>query len=148
MNAAQRAMELLGTWPDLLSTVPTCGAGQGLRTTDAEIVHFHGEHDADLHLTGPVIRRLYPGLSQSTAIRLRPGSSWVTVHLDCDDDIDLLTSLISVALQAHASAWPRPIAMPCSQCHTMVTPEHRATPATAGTGSRFRRRNRRSRDGE
>ncbi|WP_408056097.1 luciferase domain-containing protein [Streptomyces luteolifulvus] len=82
MNEAQHAVEQLGAWPDLRRAVPACGCGVALRAADAEIVHIHGEHDADLHLTGAVIRRLHPELSRSTAIRLHPGSAWVTVHLD------------------------------------------------------------------
>ena len=33
----------------------------------------------------------------------RGGSCWVTVHLDCEADVDLLLSLVSIALKAHQS---------------------------------------------
>ncbi|MGW0949123.1 three-helix bundle dimerization domain-containing protein [Streptomyces sp. NPDC002623] len=109
MNGTQLAMERLATWPDLHDMAPACGAGPALRTAEAEIVHFHGRSDAELHLTAAAIQRLRPELSRSTAIRLHLGSAWVTVHLDCEDDIALLTSLVSLALQAHTSGWPRPV---------------------------------------
>ncbi|MGW3137544.1 luciferase domain-containing protein [Streptomyces sp. NPDC001139] len=145
MDAAQRAMDQLEEWPDLVRAIPACGVGRALRTTDVEIVHFHSEHDADLHLTRAVILRLHPELSRSTAIRLLPGSAWVGIHLDCDDDIDLLATLTSLALQAHARVWPGPNTMPCSRCLTAATAKHHATHTRIG--SRLRRRRRRTRDG-
>ncbi|MFD3505673.1 luciferase family protein [Streptomyces sp. NPDC058678] len=44
-------MERLASWPDLHGTAPACGAVPALSTAEAEIVHFHGESDAELHLT-------------------------------------------------------------------------------------------------
>ena len=55
----------------------------------------------DLHLTESAIRRFHADLQESTAVRLVPGSRWVTVHLDCETDVDLLMSLVSMALKAH-----------------------------------------------
>ncbi|GAA3535205.1 luciferase family protein [Streptomyces osmaniensis] len=101
MTPAQRAIEQLQAWPDLSSGPAGCGTGRALRTVHSEIVHFHSERDVDLHLTVPAIRRLRDDLQVSTAIRLVPGSDWVTVHLDCDTDADLLMSLVSAALKAH-----------------------------------------------
>lgn len=60
----------------------------------------------DLHLTHRAIQRFQYDLGGSTAIRLVPGSRWVTVHLDCDADVDLLLSLTSIALKAHQSRPP------------------------------------------
>ncbi|MET9833302.1 luciferase family protein [Streptomyces sp. NPDC006385] len=120
MTLAQRAMEQLQVWPDLRSGPASCGAGRALRSVHSEIVHFHSDRDVDLHLTASVIRRFHDDLQESTAIRLVPGSSWVTVHLDCDTDVDLLMSLVSAALKAH---------------------QHRPAPAgrTAGDACNFRR---------
>ncbi|MER5942681.1 MULTISPECIES: luciferase family protein [unclassified Streptomyces] len=101
MTLAQRAMEQLETWPDLSSGRASCGVGRALRSVRSEIVHFHSERDVDLHLTVPAIGRFHDDLRDSTAIRLVPGSGWVTVHLDCDTDVDLLMSLVSAALKAH-----------------------------------------------
>ncbi|MFJ5774889.1 luciferase family protein [Streptomyces sp. NPDC093094] len=100
MTPAQRARERLTVWPDLMPGPAGCGTGQALRSQHGEIVHFHSGHDVDLHLTDPALRRWSVNLQASTAIRLVPGSRWVTVHLDCDTDIDLLLSLVSIALKA------------------------------------------------
>ncbi|MFE9774481.1 luciferase family protein [Streptomyces sp. NPDC005931] len=112
MTPAHRAMERLRTWPDLTACAAGCGTGQALRSTRDEIVHFHSGRDVDLHLTRRAIQRFHYDLGGSTAIQLVPGSCWVTVHLDCDTDVDLLLSLVSVALKAHQT-W-LPAAMPSS----------------------------------
>lgn len=101
MTLAQRAMEQLEVWPDLSSGPASCGAGRALSSAHSEIAHFHSHRDVDLHLTLPAIQRIHGDLKESTAVRLVPGSRWVTVHLDCDADVDLLMSLVSVALKAH-----------------------------------------------
>ncbi|KUL20525.1 luciferase family protein [Streptomyces regalis] len=117
MTPAQRAMERLEVWPDLSSGPASCGAGRALRSVHSEIVHFHSDRDVDLHLTVPAIRRFHDDLRDSTAIRLVPGSGWVTVHLDCDTDVDLLMSLVSAALQAHQSR-PSPAGRPAgNECN-------------------------------
>ncbi|MFF4794806.1 luciferase family protein [Streptomyces sp. NPDC001276] len=103
MNAARHAMEQLQTWPGLTLGPASCGTGHALRYAECEIVHFHSGRDADLHLTGRVIRTLGDQLGRSTAIRLLPQSQWVTVHLDHDRDADTLLGLVSLALRAHAS---------------------------------------------
>ncbi|CAL9385929.1 hypothetical protein SUDANB176_01157 [Streptomyces sp. enrichment culture] len=94
-------MERLGTWPDLTACPAGCGTGQAFRTARDEIVHFHSARDVDLHLTRRAIQRFHYDLGGSSAIQLVPGSCWVTVHLDCATDVDLLLSLVSVALKAH-----------------------------------------------
>ncbi|MFI2431369.1 luciferase family protein [Streptomyces sp. NPDC018693] len=101
MTPAERALAHLETWRDLTEVPASCGTGRALSTPDAEIVHFHSDHEVDLHLTGAAIHRFAADLRASTAIRLLPGSRWVTVHLDCDADVHLLLSLVSMALQAH-----------------------------------------------
>lgn len=104
---ALRAMTQLASWPDLQEALPSCGTGRALRSPQSEIVHFHSDHDVDLHLTAPAIRRLEDHLKGATAVRMVPGSRWVTIRLEADADIDLLLTLMSVALQAHQS-WPVP----------------------------------------
>ncbi|MFD9432621.1 luciferase family protein [Streptomyces sp. NPDC060002] len=101
MTAASRALTRLATWPDLAEVRPSCGTGRALRSGGVEIAHFHSDRSVDLHLTGKAIRRFERDLRHSTAIRLLPGSPWVTVHLECETDIDLLMTLVSAALQAH-----------------------------------------------
>ncbi len=114
MTLVQRALERLHAWPDLTEGPASCGTGRALRSVHDDIVHFHSERDADLHLTLDAIRRVHQGLGGSSAIRLVPGSRWVTVHLDCDTDVDLLLSLVSIALQAHQGT---PAAGPPSECN-------------------------------
>ena len=94
-------MDRLAEWPDLTPCEAGCGTGRALRSARDEIVHFHSGRDVDLHLTARAIRRLHHDFAESSAIRLVPGSRWVTVHLDCDADVDLLLGLVSVALKAH-----------------------------------------------
>jgi hypothetical protein len=134
MNAARRAIEQLESWSDLSSAPASCGTGTAVRSGAHDIVHFHSDHDADLHLTGPAIVRLRAELEQSTAVRLHPGSEWVTVHLDCTGDADLLVTLVSVALKAHSPAEP-PSAPPadglCNLARVEIMPEEGRGAATA-----------------
>ncbi|MFF3905719.1 luciferase family protein [Streptomyces sp. NPDC001848] len=106
MTLAQRALERLDAWPDLTVGPASCGKGRALSTPHSEIVHFHSDREADLHLTTGVIRRFSDDLAESTAVRILPGSRWVTVRLDCDTDVDLLLSLVSAALHAHQTSRP------------------------------------------
>ncbi|MFB7243517.1 hypothetical protein CW362_01515 [Streptomyces populi] len=101
MTLASRAMTRLAGWPDLAESLPSCGTGRALCAAQCEIVHFHSDRDVDLHLTDRAIRRFEDHLKTSTAVRMVPGSRWVTIHLEVDSDIDLLLTLVSVALQAH-----------------------------------------------
>ncbi|WP_405983783.1 luciferase family protein [Streptomyces sp. NBC_00872] len=102
MNAARHAGERLMTWPGLSGGRAYCGTDPCVRTDTQEIVHFHGENEADVHLTNAMIAKLRPALKRSTALRLRAGCGWVTVRLDTGADIDLLATLVSAALQAVA----------------------------------------------
>ncbi|GED88796.1 luciferase family protein [Streptomyces sp. NPDC091412] len=100
MTLAARALAQLATWPDLTEAVPSCGSGQALSSAGGEIAHFHSGRDVDLHLTARAIRRLEGDLRRFAAVRVVPGSSWVTIRLDASADVDLLMSLMSVALKA------------------------------------------------
>ncbi|MGW2716039.1 luciferase domain-containing protein [Streptomyces sp. NPDC001492] len=114
MTPAQRAMDQLAAWPDLSPCEAGCGTGRALRSARDEIVHFHSERDVDLHLTTRAIQRLHYDFAESTAIRMVPGSRWVTVHLDCETDVDLLLSLVSVALKAHSAHPGHPAPAVCN----------------------------------
>ncbi|MFI0977718.1 luciferase family protein [Streptomyces sp. NPDC021093] len=105
MTLAARAMAQLRDWPDLSEAGPSCGTGQGMGSVRGELLHFHSGQDADLRLTVGVVRRLAEDLAASPAVRVVPGSPWVTLHLESDADIDLLIMLVSVALQADQT-WP------------------------------------------
>ncbi|WP_055524205.1 luciferase family protein, partial [Streptomyces graminilatus] len=101
MTATLRALTQLVSWPDLTEAEPSCRTGRALRSGGAEIVHFHSDRRVDLHLTARMIQHFEGDLSRSTAIQFVPGSQWVTIRLECDADVDLLMTLISLALQAH-----------------------------------------------
>ncbi|MEU6682916.1 luciferase family protein [Streptomyces sp. NPDC046832] len=101
MTTASRALAQLAAWPDLTEARPSCGTGRALRSATAEIAHFHSGRLVDLHLSTRMIQHFESHLSDSSAIRLVPGSHWATISLECDSDIDLLMTLASVALQAH-----------------------------------------------
>lgn len=90
------------TWPGLSAGQGYCGTDLCVRTGTRDIVHFHGEHEADVHLTSTMIAKLRPALKGSTALRLHRGSGWVTVRLETGADIDLLVTLVSAALQGAA----------------------------------------------
>ncbi|MFI5675350.1 luciferase domain-containing protein [Streptomyces cellulosae] len=116
MTTGSRAMTRLADWPDLVEARPSCGTGRALRTDGAEIAHFHSGRMADVHLSAAAIWRLRGDLKNSTALRLVPGSAWVTVRLECESDIDLLLTLVSVALKAHQGS-PTGAPAPAARCN-------------------------------
>lgn len=116
MTLALRAMTQLASWPDLTEARPSCGTGRALCSAQGEIVHFHSDHDVDLHLTARAIRRFEDHLRGATAVRMVPGSRWVTMRLEVHTDIDLLLTLVSLALLAHQT-WPVPGDSPAAHCN-------------------------------
>ncbi|MFF4575372.1 luciferase family protein [Streptomyces sp. NPDC001410] len=108
MTLASRALAQLATWPELRQAVPSCGLGQAVCSAQGEIAHFHSDRDVDLRLTARAIRRFARDLKHTGAIRIVPGSQWVTLRLDAASDVDLLLTLVSMALQAQ-QAWPDPV---------------------------------------
>lgn len=121
MTPAERAYERLHAWPDLRAEQPSCGTGRALRSAHGEIAHFHSARDVDLRLTDRTLRRRAADLRGSSAIRVVPGSRWVTVHLDCDTDVDLLLSLMSLALKDQSGEEPEPSAQ-CNFRRVTVVP--------------------------
>jgi hypothetical protein len=116
MTLAARALTQLTTWPDLTEAEPSCGIGRALRSPHGEIVHFHSDTDVDLHLTARAIRRLQDHLAGVAALHVVPGSQWITLHLEGNEDVHLLTTLVSLALQAQ-QAWPVPGDAPRATCN-------------------------------
>ncbi|MEV5527820.1 luciferase family protein [Streptomyces prunicolor] len=116
MTLAARALTQLATWPDLTEVEPSCGTGRALASAHGEIVHFHSDQDVDLHLTARAIRRFEDHLTSARAVRLVPGSQWVTLHLEVSTDVDLLMTLVSLALQAQQT-WPVPGDGPRPRCN-------------------------------
>ncbi|MBQ1096046.1 DUF5519 family protein [Streptomyces sp. b94] len=126
MTLAQRAFERLQAWRDLTAGPTSCGTGRALYSVRDEIVHFHSDRDVDLHLTHRAIQRFRYDLGGSSAIRMVPGSRWVTVHLDCDADVDLLLSLVSIALKAHQTRPPSDLPSKCNFHRVTVLPRSAA----------------------
>ncbi|RPF39205.1 luciferase family protein [Streptomyces sp. TLI_185] len=116
MTLAASAFTQLATWPDLAEAEPSCGVGRALCSPHGEVAHFHSDGDVDLHLTARAIRRFEEHLTRTGAVRLVPGSQWVTVRLDSATDVQLLMTLVSLVLQAH-QAWPVPGDGPRSECN-------------------------------
>ena len=116
MTTAWHALAQMADWPDLTEIRPSCGTGRALRSARAEIAHFHSDRSVDLFLTAGAIRRFERDLRDSTAIRLVPGSHWVTVRLECEADVSLLMTLMSAALRAHLT-WPDTAEVPPARCN-------------------------------
>ncbi|MFI5973484.1 luciferase family protein [Streptomyces sp. NPDC051452] len=116
MTLASRALAQLATWPDLRQVDPSCGLGQGVSSVQGEIAHFHSDRDVDLRLTDRAVRRFTADFKCSGAIRIVPGSQWLTLRLDAASDVDLLLTLVSVALKAQ-QAWPDPADRPRFGCN-------------------------------
>ncbi|MFD6417489.1 luciferase family protein [Streptomyces sp. NPDC060194] len=133
MNGARHAREHLLSWPDLTGGQASCGSASSLRSGDLEIVHFHGEEQADVHLPPHLIAKLRPALARSSAVRLHPHSGWVTVRLEVGSDIELLATLVSAALRTHppTAQLARPGALP-DRCSRQWL---RAVVAPCATGS-------------
>ncbi|MEV7003219.1 luciferase family protein [Streptomyces sp. NPDC093982] len=116
MTLAARAFIRLATWPNLVEVEPSCGVGRALGLAHCEIVHFHTDCNVDLHLTASVIRRFEEYLTAAMAIRLVSGSQWVSIQLDVSADVQLLTTLVSLALQGHQT-WPGRGDAPRAECN-------------------------------
>ena len=135
MTLAARALTQLEAWPDLTEAEPSCGIGRALCSPHGEIVHFHSGSDVDLHLTARAIRRFEDHLAGSAAVRVVPGSQWITLHLAGNEDVHLLMTLVSLALQAH-QAWPVPGDAPRAECNE---PQRVPLPRENLSGSREQR---------
>jgi Family of unknown function (DUF5519) len=97
---ADRALEQLRSWPALDSPVPDDQIPATLLAGGQLVVAVQRPDEADLHLTWPVIERISEALLTTGQVRFEPDSDWVRVHLGCDTDIAVLTSLVSLAIQA------------------------------------------------
>jgi Family of unknown function (DUF5519) len=97
---AARAVAELRRWPAL--SVSTTSDGHVVAAEGAEIIHLVSDL-AMLHLTGPVIERLGSPLSHCGQVRICPDRIWVVLYLHADPDVELLLTLTSVAIKAHAA---------------------------------------------
>jgi len=77
-----------------------------------EIAHFESDQILDIRLSRAVIRQRRAEIQADQRIRLRSNSSdWVTVTVDGPDSLDLITTLMGWAAEAHrapAGTIPKP----------------------------------------
>lgn len=100
-SLAARALEQLGAWPALnVCRAPAVG-GDGLAVDSRQIVHLHRTDEAEVYLTQSAVARLRKALVASGRVEFQAGSGWVKVRLECDSDVSLLASLVSVAIKAN-----------------------------------------------
>jgi hypothetical protein len=121
---AERAIEQLRDWPALNLCQADCGAGMGVAVHTHQIVHLHRPDEAELCLTWPVIQRLSTALDGNRQVSYMRGSDWIRLRLDCDGDVMLLSSLVSVAIQADARSGDHLVCrhhMPCPQSDRAAT---------------------------
>ncbi|MCO5968684.1 luciferase domain-containing protein [Actinoallomurus soli] len=100
---ADRAMAQVASWPGVRRGRAACGLGTALKIDGRQLAHVHADGCAELRLTWPVIGRLRRPLLESGRVQLAPGGDWIRVRLDSDGDVDLFTSLASVAIKANTS---------------------------------------------
>lgn len=102
-----RVLSRLGAWPALRTGRAQCGVGVGISAGTRQVLHLHSADEADLRLTRPVIDRLRDAIEESGRVRADAEGDWVSVRLESERDVDLLLSLLSVAIQANGDP-PRP----------------------------------------
>src|SRR5512139_4029408 len=102
-----RVISRLDAWPTLRTGRARCGVGVGVSTGSHEIMHLHSADEADLRLTRPVIERMKDAFEESGQVHADPDGDWVSVRLESDHDVDLLLSLVSVAIQVSAATSQR-----------------------------------------
>lgn len=95
-----RLLAQVGSWPGVAVVRADCGLGAALRAGGRQVLHLHGEAEAEFRLTRPVLERLGPALAGCGRVRVRPGGEWVAVRLYTDSDLALALSLTSVAIKA------------------------------------------------
>jgi hypothetical protein len=100
---ADRAMARVASWPGVRRGRAACGLGTALNVGGRQLVHLHADGFAELRLTWPVIGRLRRPLLECGRVQIAPGGDWIRVRLDTDSDVDLFTSLASVAIKANTA---------------------------------------------
>ncbi|MUN39097.1 luciferase domain-containing protein [Actinomadura litoris] len=100
---ADLALGRFRDWP-LTACRADCPPGRALAVHGRQIVHLHQGNMAEVLLTESVARRMTDALTATDRVIIPPDSGWVQVHLDTDNDLFLLQSLVSLAIQANESA--------------------------------------------
>ncbi|TMQ89171.1 hypothetical protein ETD83_39175 [Actinomadura soli] len=123
---AGRVVNELARWPGLRVCRAECGRGAALALGPRQIVHLPGDHEAELRLGAPAVRRLGPALNDSRQlialsmtepaacpddphaahaahVEIGDGADpeeWVRIRMDGDADVSLILSLASIAIAA------------------------------------------------
>src|SRR5690349_8851620 len=105
MSLVETIIDQLETWPDLASGRAACGHGRSFTADGAELLHLHGDAEAQVCLTAPVINRIGAQL-RAAGVMTAGWGDWVTVPLDTPADATLVINLVSVAIKANTSAGP------------------------------------------
>jgi Luciferase len=103
---AERALARLSGWPSLRHCQADWGEGTGLLASSRQIAHLHCADEAEIFLGWPVTERLAPALARSGQVWFAPDDGWVRLPLLGESHVDLLVSLVSVAIQAGAQKVP------------------------------------------
>lgn len=102
---ADLALDRFRNWPLRVCRADTApGRALALDRSGVQIAHFHLGNLAEVRLTRATIGRLAPALRESGRVDLVPDGDWVQVHLDTGNDLFLLESLVSLAIQANDPA--------------------------------------------
>jgi hypothetical protein len=103
ISYADLVIERFQNWP-LTERRADCPPGRALCVHGLQVVHLHRNDLAEVFLTPPVVCRLGTTLTASGRVDIPVDAGWVQVHLDTDNDLSLLESLVSLAIQANDPA--------------------------------------------
>ncbi|WP_159400893.1 luciferase family protein [Streptomyces sp. NRRL B-24484] len=107
-------VEWFDEWTHLVCGTASCGGGVALSAGRCEIVHVHEGAGVDVHLTRWAIGRFAQELRQVAGVRVPENCAWVTVGVECQADSDVLMTLVSLALHAHAADGASRAPAPCT----------------------------------
>jgi hypothetical protein len=112
-SMASRVLKQLEAWPGCHAGHAECGSGAGITVGARQILHLHTGDEAELWLTVSFIERMRPALETSPQVALEPHRDWIGIRLETEDDADLLVSLFSLAIKAHAGPDVQPATSRC-----------------------------------
>lgn len=118
-----RVIDRFRNWP-LRACRPDSPPGRALALPGRQIAHVHQGDLVEVLLTRPVIARISTALMTSGRVDVPPHGDWIQIHLDTENDLLLMESLLSLAIQANDPALWTP-------CQAVAV-----CPYTGGTRSR------------
>lgn len=119
-SMAGRLATRLTAWPAMRHARAECGHGTGFAATlrpsrTRQVLHVHGQDDAVVCLTWPVIERLAGTLRHSGAVDVLHGDDWIRLRLDSESDVALAMTLTSLAIHATTEC-DRHLGLPPCSC--------------------------------